>query len=148
MKKSLILTAALLATACASNPKPTPEAEIQTFLDGFVTTWNKLDAAGIAQNYYRMGPPVAEQTATMQKTFSDLAANGFDKTVFHETKICPLSADKAVANVKFARMGKDGNPMAPGERMVSFDLTKFADGWRATKLTGGDASKPLACPVA
>ena len=151
MRKYLILVVALLAAACATSaPKPNAQAEIRTYMEGFFRTWNAHDAAGIAKNYYRMGPSVEEQTASTGKMFSDLAAQGFAKTDFHDMKICPGTSDaaKAVVGLKFTRLKSDGSAMAPGERGIIFDLKKFDDGWRMTKLVGGDASLQLSCPAA
>jgi hypothetical protein len=46
----------------------------------------------------------------------------------------------------FSRLKTDGTPLPPKDRASQYELKKFPDGWRITKLTGGDPNKPLECP--
>jgi hypothetical protein len=153
MMKQLILSATLVLAACAATDTtetptataPSAETEVNAFLDGFLKTWNVYDGAGIATNYYRMGNPVETQATNSNKMFDDLRAQGFKETVFRERLVCVTSPTKAHAPVKFERLKTDGTAMPPGLRALTFDLTKFEDGWRATRLVQQDATKPLSC---
>ena len=64
-----------------------------------------------------------------------------------EIKACMTGPETAWAGMKFSRLKADGEPLPPKDRASAYELKKFDDGWRITKLTGGDAAKPLACPA-
>jgi hypothetical protein len=157
VKNKLILSTtsafALFASACASSEhigteqarEAALEAEVNGFIGGFVKTWNAYDGAGIAKNYYRMGNSVEVQATNSQKMFDDLRKDGFKETVFRDRLVCITSPTNAHAPVKFERMKTGGTAMARGVRAITFDLTKFDDGLRATRLVQGDPTKPLSC---
>ena len=134
--------------ACTTPPPAKPEAAIEAFMWDYTKAWNKHDAAGIAKNFYRMGRSLEEQTAATKKGFDDLVAQGYDRSDIHEIKGCMTGPDTAWAGMKFTRLKTDGQPLPPKDRASSYDLKKFPDGWRITKLTGYDAAKPLECPKA
>jgi hypothetical protein len=145
MKK---LGLAMLALGgCASAPAPKPEAAVEAFMSDYTKAWNRHDAATIAKDFYRMGRSLEAQTAATKKGFDDLVAQGYDHSDIHEIRGCITGVDTAWAGMKFTRLKTDGQPLPPKDRASNYDLKKFPDGWRITKLTGGDASKPLACPT-
>lgn len=146
MKCTALGLFALMTAACATSPAKTPDQEVEAFMWTYTKTWNTHDAAAIAKNFYRQGPTVEEQTATLAKTFADLVAQGYDKSDIHEIKGCVTGPDTAWAGMKFTRLKTDGTPLGPKDRASSYDLKKFADGWRILKLNGWDAAKPLECP--
>jgi hypothetical protein len=138
----------LALAACAGTPRPAsdPAASVEAFMWEYTKTWNRHDAAAIATDFYRMGPSVADQTASVQRQFDGLAAQGYDHSDIHAIKACMTGPDTAWAGMRFSRLKADGAPLPPTERASAYEVKKFADGWRITKLTGDDASRPLACP--
>lgn len=139
--------AALLALAgCATEAKPlTEDQRVEQFMWAYTQAWNRHDAAAIAQNFYRMGPSVEDQTKATAKTFADMVAGGYEKSDIYEIKGCVTGPDTAWAGMKFSRLKADGS-FFQKDRASNYDLKRFPDGWRIVKLTGGDFSKPLACP--
>ncbi|MEP7211382.1 MAG: hypothetical protein ABI740_11135 [Alphaproteobacteria bacterium] len=145
-----LIASALLVSACAtSQPTATSgDKQLTKFMTAYTVTWNKHDAATIARDFYRMGPSVEDQTASLTKSFAALVAQGYDKSDIHEIKACQLTADTGWAGMHFSRLKTDGTPLPPKDRASSYDLKKFPDGWRIVKLNGGDTAKPLECPAA
>ena len=145
----LAISAALVLSACTTAPPVTPVQEVEATMWGYTQAWNKHDAATIARDFYRLGRSVEEQTAANQKTFADLVAQGYDKSIIHEVKGCMTGPDKAWAGMKFTRMKTDGKPLGPDMRASGYELTKLPEGWRITRMGAGGASadQPLACPV-
>lgn len=147
----IAIAASLLILAACQTGKAshmTTDADLHAFMTAYTLAWNKHDAPIIAQKFYRMGPDVAAQMAATKKTFDDLVAQGYDKSDIHEIKACVLGPDTGWAGMKFSRLKTDGAPLPPKDRASQYDLRKFPDGWRITKLTGYDATKPLECPKA
>jgi hypothetical protein len=116
-------------------------------MTAYTVAWNKHDAAAVAQKFYRMGPSVEAQTASLKKQFDALVAQGYDKSAIHEIKACATGPDTGWAGMHFSRLKANGEPLPPKDRASQYDLKKFPDGWRIVKLGGGDASKPLTCPA-
>ena len=143
------LVALLTLSACASTPPMTPVEEVEATMWGYTRAWNKHDGATIARDFYRLGRSIEEQTAANQKTFADLVAQGYDKSIIHEVKGCITGTDKAWAGMKFTRMKTDGKPLGPEMRASGYELTKLPEGWRITRMGAGGASpdKPLECPA-
>lgn len=150
----IALAATLVASlaGCASPPggsavaAKTQEAEVEAFMWDYTKAWNQHDAATVAQKFYRTGPSVAEQTESLKKGFDNLVAQGYDKSAIHAIKGCITGPDTAWAGMRFSRLKKDGEPLPPKDRASSYDLKKFPDGWRITRVGGGDAAQPLECP--
>mgnify|MGYP003391592040 FL=1 len=131
-------------------PEPAkPEAAVEQLMWNYTKAWNRHDAAAIAQNFYRTGPTIEEQTASLERSFENLRSQGYHHSDIFEIKACLTGADTAWAGMKFSRLKADGQPLPPKDRASSYTLTKFADGWRITKVgVGGvSADKPLACPA-
>lgn len=142
------LAAVLAISACETAPPApslAPEKVVEQFMWSYTATWNKHDSAAIARDFYRMGPSVSEQTGSLKHTFATLRAQGYHHSDIHEIKACVTGADTAWAGMKFTRLTAEGTPLPPKDRASSYELKKFPDGWRITKLMGGDAAKPLAC---
>ena len=151
-----LLVGALLGVAlgaCVSGPEAgsslAPEKAVEQVMWDYTKAWNRHDAAAIARDFYRLGRNVEEQTAANEKTFADLVAQGYDKSIIHEVKGCLTGADKAWAGMKFTRMKTDGKPLGPEMRASGYELTKLPEGWRITRMGAGGASadKPLECPA-
>jgi hypothetical protein len=143
-----VFLASLALAGCSTAPPPTPIQEVEAVMWGYTRAWNKHDAATIARDYYRLGRGIEEQTAANQRTFADLVAQGYDKSIIHEVKGCPTGPDKAWAGMKFTRMKTDGTPLGPDMRASGYELTRLPEGWRITRMGAGGASpdQPLSCP--
>jgi hypothetical protein len=149
--RPLIAVAALALAACATSGKPAAasgDRQLVAFMTAYTVAWNRHDAATVAQKFYRMGPSVEAQTASLGKQFDALVAQGYDKSAIHEIKACVTGPDTGWAGMHFSRLKADGEPLPPKDRASSYDLKKFPDGWRIVKLNGGDPAKPLECPGA
>ena len=130
-------------------PSLAPTKTVEQFMWDYTAAWNKHDAAAIARDFYRTGPSVAEQTGSLKHTFASLRAQGYDHSDIHEIKACMTGVDTAWAGMKFSRMTSWGTPLPPKDRASSYTLSKFADGWRITKVGAGgvSADQPLVCPA-
>jgi hypothetical protein len=144
----LVIAVALGLAGCVS--APAPEKTVEQVMWDYTKAWNRHDSATIARDFYRTGPAVAEQTASLERGFENLRAQGYHHSDIFEIKACMTGADTAWAGMKFSRLKADGEPLPPKDRASSYTLTKFADGWRITKVGAGgvSADKPLACPAA
>ncbi|MDZ4759812.1 MAG: hypothetical protein SGJ21_01900 [Alphaproteobacteria bacterium] len=148
MIRSALSAVMLFAVACAGAPTATPGDEIvEAFMRDYTAAWNAHDSARIAERFYRTGPAVPEQTASLERGFESLRAQGYKNSAIHEIKGCVTGPDTAWAGMKFSRLKADGEPLPPRDRASSYDLKKFDDGWRIVKLNGWDAATPLACPA-
>jgi hypothetical protein len=135
----------LLAAACAS--APAPEAVVEQFMWSYTKAWNQHDSGTIARDFYRTGPSVEEQMASLERGFENLRSQGYKQSAIHEVKACITGPDTAWAAMKFSRLKADGEPLPPKDRASSYTLKKFDDGWRITSLGGAAADQPLACPA-
>ena len=149
----LAALAALAASACAHRPAPAlaPSLEVEAFMHAYTEAWNRHDHVAIARDFYRTGPPLEAQTASLAQTFEGLRAQGYVRSDIQEIRGCATGRDEAGletawAGMKFSRLTASGEPLPPRDRASAYDLKKFADGWRITRLSGHDASRPLACP--
>lgn len=113
----------------------------------YTKAWNQHASAIIARDFYRTGPSVEEQTASLERGFENLRAQGYRHSDIHEVKACITGPDTAWAAMKFSRLKADGAPLPPKDRASSYTLKKFADGWRITSLGGAAADQPLTCPA-
>lgn len=141
--------AALAFTACTSAPAPAPEKAVEQFMWDYTKAWNRHDAQAIGRDFYRTGPSVAEQQANLERGFENLHAQGYHHSDIFEIKACMTGVDTAWAGMKFSRLKADGESLPPKDRASSYTLSKFADGWRITKVgaTPIKAEDPLACPT-
>jgi hypothetical protein len=147
----LLLAALASLSACTMTPQPEkPEAAVEQFMWDYTKAWNRHDSATIAKVFYRIGPTVEEQTASLERGFENLRAQGYHHSDIFEIKACMTDVDAAWAGMKFSRLKADGEPLPPKDRASSYDLKKFEDGWRITKLGAGgvSADQPLKCPTA
>jgi hypothetical protein len=147
MKRSLAALALASLAACVVSR--TPEMIVEQHMWNYTKAWNLHDSATIARDFYRTGPSVEEQTASLERGFENLRAQGYDHSDIFEVKACITGADTAWAGMKFSRLKADGEPLPPKIRASSYTLTKFADGWRITKVgaTPIKAEDPLTCPT-
>ena len=147
--RTLLALGMLAACGCASTP-PAPEKDVETLMWNYTKAWNKHDSVAIARDFYRTGPTVEEQTASLERGFENLRAQGYHHSDIFEVKACMTGADTAWAGMKFSRLKATGEPLPPKDRASSYTLKKFADGWRITKVGAGGvaADQPLACPPA
>lgn len=141
--------ASLALCACTSAPSPAPEQAVEQFMWDYTKAWNKHDTATIARDFYRTGPNIEAQKANLDRSFDGLRAQGYHHSDIFEVKACMTGADTAWAGMKFSRLKANGEPLPPKDRASSYTLTKFADGWRITKVgaTPIKAEDPLACPA-
>lgn len=146
MRRSAVI-AALMLGACAS--APAPEKTVEQFMWDYTKAWNRHDSQTIGRDFYRTGPSVAEQQASLERGFENLRAQGYHHSDIFEVKACMTGADTAWAGMKFSRLKADGEPLPPKDRASSYTLSKFADGWRITKVGAGgvSADQPLVCPA-
>ena len=140
--------AALAVAACTTAPAPAPEQAVEQFMWNYTKAWNKHDAITIGRDFYRTGPSIEEQQASLERSFEGLRAQGYHHSDIFEVKACMTGRDTAWAGMKFSRLKADGEPLPPKDRASSYTLSKFADGWRITKVgaTPIKAEDPLACP--
>lgn len=115
----------------------------------YTKAWNKHDSATIARQFYRTGPTVEEQTASLERGFENLRAQGYHHSDIFEIKACMTGPDAAWAGMKFSRLKADGQALPPRDRASSYTLKKFEDGWRITRVGAGgvSADQPLVCPA-
>jgi hypothetical protein len=146
MLKMIALGAALALCACASAPDVSPAAQVEAHMRGYTEAWNRHDSATIARDFYRMGPTVEEQTASLERGFENLRAQGYQKSDIHTILGCMTGEDTAWAGMRFTRLKADGEPLPPKDRASAYELKKFPDGWRITRMMGADAASPLQCP--
>lgn len=142
------MIAVLGLCACTSAPEPAPEKVVEQFMWDYTKAWNRHDSQTIGRDFYRTGPGVAEQQASLERGFENLRSQGYHHSDIFEVKACMTGADTAWAGMKFSRLKADGEPLPPKDRASSYTLAKFADGWRITKVgVGGvSADQPLSCP--
>jgi len=145
-------TIMLLAAGCQSMPAApslSPERVVEQFMWDYTKAWNRHDSATIARDFYRTGPGVEEQTASLERGFENLRAQGYHHSDIFEVIGCMTGADEAWAGMKFSRLKENGEPLPPQVRASSYTLKKFADGWRITQVGAGgvSADEPLACPA-
>jgi hypothetical protein len=142
-----IMAAGLLLSACVSSR--TPEMIVEQFMWDYTRAWNKHDSATIARDFYRTGPSVEEQTASLERGFENLRGQGYHHSDIFEVKACMTGEDTAWAGMKFSRLKENGEPLPPRDRASSYILHNFADGWRITKVGAGgvSADQPLTCPA-
>lgn len=140
---------ALMLGACASVPAPAPEKAVEQFMWDYTKAWNRHDAQAIGRDFYRTGPSIEEQQASLERGFENLRAQGYHHSDIFEIKACLTGADTAWAGMKFSRLKADGEPLPPKDRASSYTLSKFADGWRITRVGAGgvSADQPLVCPA-
>lgn len=151
MKRIAVSAILLAVSACGSAPaaEHTPERAVEAFMWDYTRAWNRHDSATIARDFYRTGPGVAEQTASLESGFEALRGQGYHHSDIFAVKACMTGADTAWAGMKFSRLRADGTPLPPKDRASSYTLRKFADGWRITKVgaTPMKADDILACPA-
>lgn len=134
---------------CMTAPAPaSPEAAVEQFMWDYTEAWNRHDSATIAREFYRLGPSVEEQTASLARGFENLRAQGYQQSDIFEVKACMTAPDTAWAGMKFSRLKADGEPLPPKDRASSYLVRKFEDGWRITRMGAGgvSADQPLTCP--
>ena len=98
----------MLAAACASVPAPSQEQVVEQFMWDYTKAWNQHASATIARDFYRTGPSVEEQTASLERGFENLRAQGYKQSDIHEVKACITGPDTAWAAMKFSRLKADG----------------------------------------
>lgn len=145
-------TIMLLAAGCEAAPAApslSPERTVEQFMWDYTKAWNRHDSETIARDFYRTGPSLEEQTASLERGFESLRAQGYHHSDIFEVIGCMTGADEAWAAMKFSRLKESGEPLPPKDRASSYTLKKFADGWRITKVGAGgvSADQPLGCPA-
>lgn len=124
------------------------ERVVEQFMWDYTKAWNRHDSATIARDFYRTGPSLKEQTASLERGFENLRAQGYHHSDIFEVKACMTGVHEAWAAMKFSRLTEAGEPLPPKIRASSYTLKRFADGWRITKVGAGgvSADQPLVCP--
>jgi hypothetical protein len=147
MRMPAAAMAGMILAGCAASPAPaSDEKTVEAFMWEYTRVWNTHDAAKIARDFYRTGPAVPEQTASLETSFATLRAQGYKSSDIRAIKACMTGADAAWAGMRFSRLKADGEPLPPKDRASAYDLKKFADGWRIVKVMSADAAEPLECP--
>lgn len=148
MKRLIAALALASLTGCVQSR--TPEMVVEQFMWNYTKAWNQHDSATIARDFYRTGPTVEEQTASLERGFVALREQGYHHSDIFEVKACMTGEDTAWAGMKFSRLKENGEPLPPKDRASSYTLKKFPDGWRITKVGAGgvSADQPLTCPQA
>jgi hypothetical protein len=148
MRTALIAATLVLATAAPAFAD-TGGAEVEAFMTNYIKLWNADDAQAITTQVYKYDVPGnAMQTVEgFQKSYMALKANGYDHSDLHSIHACIMNRNTALAEMRFARLNKDGQPYAPGMgNLVSlYLLHKTADGWRVGSMIGMDASAKFEC---
>ena len=147
--RSLLLAGVLAISACASIAPPAPQKVVEQFMWDYTRAWNRHDAVTIARDFYRTGPTLEEQTASLERSFENLRRQGYQHSNIFEIKACMTGPDTAWAGMKFSRLDQNGVPLPPKNRASSYALKKFDDGWRIIRVGAGgvSADQPLTCPV-
>jgi hypothetical protein len=147
MKRSIAALALVSLAACVQSR--TPEMVVEQHMWNYTKAWNLHDSATIARDFYRTGPSVAEQEASLERGFESLRGQGYHHSDIHEVKACMTGEDTAWAAMKFTRLKENGEPLPPAIRASSYTLSKFPEGWRITKVGAGgvSAEAPLTCPA-
>lgn len=147
MKRSLAALALASLAACVGTR--TSQMEVEQHMWNYTKAWNQHDSATIARDFYRTGPSVEEQTASLERGFVNLREQGYHHSDIFEVKACMTGADTAWAGMKFSRLKANGEPLPPKDRASSYTLRNFPDGWRITKVGAGgvSADQPLMCPA-
>ena len=147
MKRFIAALAFASTAACVQSR--TPEMIVEQHMWNYTKAWNQHDSATIARDFYRTGPSIAEQEASLERGFESLRGQGYHHSDIHEVKACITGPDTAWAAMKFTRLKENGEPLPPAIRASSYTLTKFSEGWRITKVGAGgvSADQPLACPA-
>lgn len=122
--------------------------DVEAFMRDYTRVWNTHDSAQIAQRFYRLGPDIRDQTVSLERQFASLRAQGYSHSAIHEIKGCLTGEDTAWAGMRYSRLREDGAPLPPEMRASQYDLRRFADGWRIVRIGGGEAGRPIECPVA
>lgn len=152
MKRFALLLALASLAACNTTSEPRlaggPEADPAVFMRGYTEAWNRHAASEIAANYYDMGQTVEAQTASLETTFEQMRAQGYDKSDIHEIEACRTGDSEAWAGMKFTRLKTDGEPLGPPLRASEYRLEwDDARGWRIKSVGGRDVDAPLECPA-
>jgi ketosteroid isomerase-like protein len=147
MRAALIAIALTLAAGPAlADP---PAAEVEAFMANYIKLWNADDAQAITTQIYRFDTPgnPLQTIDGFQKSYTGLKAQGYDHSDTHSIHACIMNRTTALAEMRFARVKKDGSPIAPGtDNMASiYLLHKTADGWRVGAMIGMDASAKFDC---
>lgn len=111
----------------------------------YTEAWNRHDAATIARDFYRLGPDVATQAASLEQQFEALRAQGYVRSDIHSVEGCRLNDGQAIAEMRFTRLTTSGEPLPPRDRASVYLLRRFPEGWRITSLIGMEASADIAC---
>jgi hypothetical protein len=143
------LIAAVLTLAAGPALADQGGAEVEGFMTNYIKLWNADDAQAITTQIYKFdvaGNPL-QTVDGFQKSYQRLKANGYDHSDLHSIHACVTNPTTALAEMRFARVNKDGQPYAPGMGNLAtlYLLHKTADGWRVGSMIGMDASAKFDC---
>lgn len=137
---------ALIAAACLpAIPASADERakEVEDVMREYVRLWNAGDANAIAGRIYKLdnGGGTAD---SLRSSFASLKAQGYDHSDLHSVKGCLLSANLALAEMRYSRMKTDGSPLAANLATL-YKLRRTPEGWRIAELMTMDRSATLTC---
>ncbi len=148
MRTALLAAALVLATAAPALADPAG-AEVEAFMANYIKLWNADDAQTITTQVYKYDVPgnPMQTVEGFQKSYMALKANGYDHSDLHSIHACIMNRNTALAEMRFARVNKAGEPYAPGMGNLTslYLLHKTADGWRVGAMIGMDSSAKLDC---
>jgi hypothetical protein len=148
MRTALIAATLVLATAAPAFADPAG-AEVEAFMTNYIKLWNADDAQAITTQVYKYDAPgnPMQTVEGFQKSYAALKAAGYDHSELKSIHACIMNRNTALAEMRFARVNKDGAPYAPGMgNLVSlYLLHKTTDGWRVGSMIGMDASAKFEC---
>jgi hypothetical protein len=150
MRTAIFAAAAVLAMAATAPALADPAgAEVETFMANYIKLWNADDAQTITTQIYKFdvaGNPM-QTVDGFQKSYAALKAQGYDHSDTKSIHACVMNRTTALAEMRFARVKKDGSPIYPGAENLAtlYLLHKTADGWRVGSMIGMDASAKFEC---
>ncbi len=145
MKYMSLAAGALCLAACASAEEPTLEGA-EAFMWAYTEAWNAHDTEALGRDFWQMTGSVEEETARLEMVFTQLEADGYDRSIIHEVLVCDAAGETARAGMRFTRYLTSGEVMGDDMRASGYELG-WADGkgWRITGMFAAAADEPLSC---
>ncbi|HBH88655.1 hypothetical protein [Ponticaulis sp.] len=145
MRSLILAVSAALVAGCASAEAPTLESA-ESFMWAYTEAWNAHDTEALGRDFWQMTGSVEEETSRLEMVFTQLEADGYDRSIIHEVLVCDVEGETARAGMRFTRYLTSGEVMGDDMRASGYELT-WADekGWRITGMFAAVADEPLSC---